>query len=123
MAGCILINSDLFSECTAFLQMQTEGSREVMRLYFEEGLQLKNNVSNSVGQVRMLDYVREGVMRTDGRKLAEPSGLEGFVQYANIIRNCVLSGTNTFSSDWEAGREAREAAMKDSYENFGKAQN
>jgi hypothetical protein len=103
--------------------MQTEGSREVMRLYFEEGLQLKNNMANSVGQVRMLNYVREGVMRCDGRKLAEPTGLEGFVGYTNIIRNCVLSGTNTFSSDWEAGREARETAMREAYENFGRGQN
>ena len=102
--------------------MQTEGSGEVMRLYFEEGLQLKQNMANSVGQVRMLNYVREGVMRCDGRKLAEPTGLEGFVGYTNIIRNCVLSGTNTFISDWEAGRSAREAAMREAYENFGRIQ-
>ena len=122
LAGCILINSDLFSECSAFLQMQTEGSGEVMRLYFEEGLQLKQNMDNSVGQVRMLNYVREGVMRCDGRKLAEPTGLEGFVGYTNIIRNCVLSGTNTFISDWTAGIGAREQAMREAYENFGRGQ-
>ena len=122
IVGGILINSDLFSASTAFLQMQTEGSTEVMRLYFEEGLQLKNNMDNSVGQVRMLDYVREGVMRRTGLVLAEPEGMEGFVSYSVIIRSCVLNGTNTFSSDWEAGRAAREQAMIDAYENFGKAQ-
>ena len=122
IAGGILINSDNFSACTAYLQMQTEGSGEVMRLYFEEGLQLKNNMSNSVGQVRMLNYVREGIMRCDGRKLAEPTNLEGFVPYTYIIRNCVLNGTNTFISDWEAGREAREAAMREAYESVGRGQ-
>ena len=118
LAGGILINSDMFSECSAFAQMQTEGSTEVMRLYFEEGLQLKQNMDNSVGQVRMLDYVREGIMRVDGLKLAEPQNLEGYVPYAYIIRNCVLNGTNTFSSDWAAGVKAREEAIKQSYEAY-----
>lgn len=120
ISGGILINSDRFSACSAFLQMQTEGSREVMRLYFEEGLQLKNNMSNSVGQVRMLDYVREGVKYSDGLKLAEPENVEGYLSYNTIVRNCVINGTNTFSSDWAAGFNAREEAIRQAYESYRK---
>ena len=91
-----------------------------MRLYFEEGLQLKNNMSNSVGQVRMLDYVREGVKYSDGLKLAEPENVEGYLSYNTIVRNCVINGTNTFSSDWAAGFNAREEAIRQAYESYRK---
>ncbi|MBO7763103.1 MAG: hypothetical protein J6T24_09925 [Clostridia bacterium] len=123
-AGGICINSSIFSACSAFLQMQTEGSTEVMRLYFEEGLQLKNNMDNSVGQVAMLNYVRDGLYATvaPGNMYGVVTPNDTFVARDNLIRKSVLEGTNTFSSDWSASTDARETALGELGESFGKAQ-
>jgi hypothetical protein len=119
-AGAVLFASQKFTAASAYLQMMTEESDDVLYQYFDQGLKLKNNASNDPRQVEVLDLIRDSVNMplaflfdnlvsrsiTPGSG-ANPSTTSSASTIYDIINHALTSGSNTFSSIWDSEVEAK----------------
>ena len=61
-SGAIAVNSNNFSQCTAFIDYQSTHSTDILNEYYDYKLQYQVvNGSNSQGTVEMLQYIRNNV--------------------------------------------------------------
>ena len=95
---------------SAFLQMMTEESADVLYEYFEKGLKFKNNTANEAEQIQILDIIREAVALPldflfDNFASRETMGTHvngGSHTIYDIIEKAVKNNSNTFTSTWDA---------------------
>ncbi len=103
--GAILLSSQKFSLCSAFLQMMTEESDEFINQYYEVTLKYKNNPLATQGHVDMLTYIHDGICSPmsflyDNYCAKSLGDKNVYKSYAAIMMEVINSGTNTFASKW-----------------------
>ncbi len=120
--GCILYNSDKFTECSAFLQMMMEnssgGKGTLIYEYFEMGLKYK--LSSTSSQIAMLEYIRDGM--TSPASVVHDNYFAkniGVTTHASLMNNSFKANSNTLSSDWEAQIEAIQGSMDEAVARYG----
>ena len=111
-SGGILLGSSFadFSVASAFLQLMTEQSDEVVREYYDVGMKIKNNVVGP-GHVDMLDIIRDGICSPASflydNYCVKSIGTEDIQTYGWIMNDIISSGSNTFVSSWRAQYRVR----------------
>ena len=120
--GCILYNSDKFTQCSAFLQLATENSNggkgTLLHEYFEVGLKYK--LSSTSHQVAMLEFIRAGM--TSPASVVHDNYFAKNVSmttHAGLINNSFKAGTNTLISDWNSQIDAVQKSMDDTVARYG----
>ncbi len=120
--GCILYNSDKFTESSAFLQMMMENSNggkgTLVYEYFEVGLKYK--LSATSHQIAMLEYIRDGM--TSPASVVHDNYFAksiGVTTHAALMNNSFKAKTNTLASDWEAQIDAIQDSMDTAVARYG----
>ena len=135
-SGAILISSyeDEFTMASAFLQMMTEESDDVLYEYFERGLKFKNNTANDPKQVQVLDLIRAAIAEPldflfDNFASRETPGTHGTSNDSHtiydIIQVAVQNGasgtgtkTNPFMSTWAAEVTGKNNTLQQTVKKF-----
>ena len=128
-SGGILVSSyeDEFTMASAFLQMMTEESDDVLYEYFEKGLKFKNNSANSPKQVEVLDVIRDAVAEPidflfDNFASRETKGTHSNNTNSHtiydIIEVAVNNNSNTFSSLWDSEVGAKNNTLRSTVNKF-----
>jgi len=120
--GGILYNSDKFVESSALLQMMCEesnnGKGTLMYEYYD--ITLKYKYSADVGQIAMLETIRDGICSPKSflfdNYFVKNVGLQ---TYGQLMTNSIKNGTNTFASDWASQYAAAQQSLEDTYKIFG----
>jgi hypothetical protein len=120
--GAILLNSNKFAQCTAFLQLSTELSNDgpgtLIHEYFEVAMKYK--LSDVPEQVSMLEIIRQGVCSPTyslfDLYVANVADMTGH----NFLMNaCLDRNTNTFASDWASQYDAMQKALETIIADYG----
>ncbi len=121
----ILITGD-FTMSSAFLQLITEQSDDMMYQYYEVALKFKYNTSTSsgnstaLGHIEMLEYIHDGICSPMSflydNYCAKSIGLD---TYAALMYNSFGSGENTFTSDWARDIDAKVFQWADIIKEYG----
>ncbi len=123
--GGILYNSDVFTECTALIQLMSEesngGKGTLIYEYYE--VTLKYKLSSDPGQLKMLETIRQGVCSPKSMLydsyFAKNVGLD---PYFTLMNKSVQAGTNTFASDWASQYNAVQKSLEDTFATYGAQQ-
>ena len=131
-SGGILVScyEEEFTMASAFLQMMTEESDDVLYEYFERGLKFKNNAANDAKQVEVLDLIRDAIAEpldflfdnfsSRETKGTHNGGTDSHTIY-DIIEVAVKGGigsTNPFSSTWAAEASAKNETLQATVNKF-----
>ena len=131
-SGGILISSldDEFAMASAFLQMMTEESEDVLYEYFEKGLKSRDNAANDPRQVQVLDIIRDAVAEPldflfDNFSSRETPGTHGTSGDSHTIYDIIeeavkggIGSTNPFSSTWGAEAERKNNTLQQTVARF-----
>ncbi len=129
LSGAISFDTLEFYACSAFLQLMTEESDEVVEQYFDVGLKFKNNTSASPEQVEILETIRQSLASPleflfdnyVSREITSGNLAEGKTTACtvyDILDLCVTGKTNIFSSRWNAEIDQKQQKLQAVIEDF-----
>ena len=114
--GAILINTDKFTEVSAFTQMMSEetagGAGTVMYEYFDVALKYK--FSADARQMKMLEIIKDGLCSPKHQLFDYYFTTNiGMKNFDGLIYRSVAAKENTFASDWTSQRDAIQKSLED----------